>query len=133
MKPTVIFVYNADSGLFNTLSDVAHKIFSPQTYSCNLCALTHSNFGMRGEWKEFVGGLGRPVEFLHADELAARYGVEGMALPVVLEKEEGGLRVAADAEAINGCRSIGDLKELIAERLSAPAKRDEEAHPDLGL
>jgi hypothetical protein len=118
MKPTVIFVYNADSGLFNTLSDVAHKIFSPQTYSCNLCALTHSNFGMRGEWKEFVRGLGRPVEFLHADELRGRYGVEGLALPVVLRKEAEGLKVVADAEAINGCRSIGELKELIVAKLT---------------
>ncbi len=118
MKPTVIFVYNADSGLFNALADAAHKIFSPQTYACNLCALTHSNFRMRGEWKEFVSGLGRPVEFLHADELRGRYGVEGLALPVVLRKDGEGLAVVADAEAINGCRSIGELKELIAGKLS---------------
>ena len=37
--PTLVFVYNADSGVFNALADAAHKIFSPRTYACNLCAL----------------------------------------------------------------------------------------------
>ena len=51
MNPTLIFVYNADSGLFNTLTDIAHKTFAPETYSCNLCAITFGTFGMRTEWK----------------------------------------------------------------------------------
>lgn len=29
MRPTLIFVYNADSGLFNTVTDIAHKVLSP--------------------------------------------------------------------------------------------------------
>ena len=33
----IIFVYNADSGLVNGLIDWAHKIVSPETYSCT-CA-----------------------------------------------------------------------------------------------
>jgi hypothetical protein len=55
MARSLVFVYNADSGssgLFNTLTDIAHKLISPHTYSRNLCALTHSNPGMRKEWKE---------------------------------------------------------------------------------
>ncbi len=27
----LLFVYNADSGLFNTLGDIGHKLFSPNT------------------------------------------------------------------------------------------------------
>ncbi len=27
MKPALVFVYNADGGLFNSLADLAHKIF----------------------------------------------------------------------------------------------------------
>jgi hypothetical protein len=116
--PTLIFVYNADSGLFNTLTDVAHKIFSPQTYQCNLCALTHTHFRMRGDWKEFIENLQRPVEFLHADEARARYRVEGLPLPLILTKDEGGLKTLVDASSINDCRSIEDLKRLITERLT---------------
>lgn len=111
--PALVFVYNADSGVFNALADSAHKIFSPDTYACNLCALTHTAFGMRGEWKRFLEGLGVPLEFLHADELKSRYGLEGVPLPAVFEKKDGGLKVLADADAINACRTLDDLKRLI--------------------
>ncbi|HEX7316352.1 MAG TPA: hypothetical protein VF297_20770 [Pyrinomonadaceae bacterium] len=116
--PTLVFVYNADSGVFNTLADAAHKIFSPRTYACNLCALTHGAVRMRGEWKEFLEGLGRPLEFLHADELAARYGLKGVRLPVVFTKDGGGLSVLAGADAVNGCRTLDELKRLILEGLA---------------
>ena len=109
----LVFVYNAESGVFNVLADAAHKIFSPDTYACNLCALTHTAFGMRTEWKRFLEGLGVPLEFLHADELKSRYGLEGVPLPAVFEKDEGGLEVLADADAINECRTLADLKRLI--------------------
>ncbi|MBC7930780.1 MAG: hypothetical protein H7Z38_09495, partial [Rubrivivax sp.] len=56
----LVFVYNADSGLFNALTDIAHKAFSPATYQCNLCALTHSTFGMRKGWKRFLETLDTP-------------------------------------------------------------------------
>ena len=64
----LIFVYNADSGVFNLLGDMAHKMFSPKTYQCSLCALTHGNFGMRREFSDYLKTLPEPFEFLHADE-----------------------------------------------------------------
>ena len=116
--PTLVFVYNADSGVFNTLTDAAHKIFSPRTYACNLCALTYGAARMRGEWKEFLDGLGLPLEFLHADELASRYGLKGVALPAVFTKSADRLRVLAGADAINACRTLDDLERLILEGLA---------------
>ena len=82
-KPVLVFVYNADSGLVSTLLDIGHKIVSPQTYSCNLCAITHSTFKMRDEWKQFVAQLNCPVEFLHRDELSERYGLRDISLPAI--------------------------------------------------
>ncbi|HEV2765066.1 MAG TPA: hypothetical protein VGV38_18940 [Pyrinomonadaceae bacterium] len=117
--PALVFVYNAESGVFNTLADVAHKIFSPRTYQCNLCALTHSAFTVRGEWREFLDGLGRPLEFLHADELKARYGAQSARLPAILLKRGEGLEVLVAAEAINACRTLDELKRLILDRLAA--------------
>ncbi|HYY97151.1 MAG TPA: hypothetical protein VE642_01090 [Pyrinomonadaceae bacterium] len=114
-KPALVFVYNAESGVFNALADAAHKIFSPRTYACNLCALTHTALGMRGEWRRFLEGLGVPLEFLHADELRARYGVEGAPLPAVFERDGVGLRVLAGADAINACATLDDLKRLVIE------------------
>jgi hypothetical protein len=115
-RPALVFVYNADSGVFNTLADAAHKIFSPRTYACNLCALTHTAVGMRKEWKRFLDGLGGPLEFLHADELEARYGVTGVPLPAVFKREGGNIEVLIGADSINACRTMDDLKRLVLER-----------------
>jgi hypothetical protein len=116
--PKLVFVYNADSGVFNTLADAAHKIFSPRTYACNLCALTHTAVRMRGEWREFLDGLGLPLEFLHADEFEARYGPKGVRLPSVFAEDGRGLSVLAGADSIDACRTLDDLKRLIAEGLA---------------
>jgi hypothetical protein len=117
-KPThagraLVFVYNADSGVFNAMADAAHKVFSPQTYRCNLCALTHSAVGMRGEWKRFLEGLDTRVEFLHADELKERHGVSGVPLPAVFRRDGERLEVLAGADSIDACRTMDDLKRLI--------------------
>ena len=109
----LVFVYHADSGVFNALADAAHKIFSPRTYACNLCALTHTAIGMRGEWRRFLEGLGVPLEFLHADELRSRYGLRDVPLPAVFEKDGASLRVAVSADEINACGSLEELKSLI--------------------
>jgi hypothetical protein len=117
MNPTLIFVYNAHSGLFNSLTDMAHKIFSPQTYPCHLCALTYTNTRMRKEWKQFIESLDCAVEFLHADELKGKYGIEGISLPVIFSREENDVRVWIDTDAINSCRTLDELKEMIRQRL----------------
>ena len=41
---TLLFVYNAKSGIANVLVDISHKLLSPETYSCNLCVITHNTF-----------------------------------------------------------------------------------------
>ena len=112
-KPALVFVYNAAGGLFNVVADAAHKIFSPGTYQCQLCALTHSTFGMRQGWKRFLETLDRPLEFLHADELEERYGVSRVPLPAVFEREGGRMEVLLDAASINACRTLDDLQQLV--------------------
>jgi hypothetical protein len=115
-KPALVFVYNADSGFFNTAADIAHKTFSPETYQCNLCALTHSTFGMRKSWQDFLNGLETSVEFLHANELQDRYSVKDVPLPAIFQKEAGRLTLLIAADLINRCQTIDDLEQLITER-----------------
>lgn len=115
--PALVFVYNARAGLFNALADAAHKIISPRTYNCNLCALTHSAVGMRKEWKHFLDGLDVALEFLHSDELEERYGVAGVPLPAVFKREGNDLEVLAGADSINACKMMGDLKRLLLNAL----------------
>ncbi|NJC88118.1 MAG: hypothetical protein FIB02_06230 [Desulfuromonas sp.] len=121
-KPCIIFVYNADSGLFNTVSDIAHKIFSPETYSCNLCAITYGNFGMRAEWKTYLESLEADFEFLHRDELADKYGFPALALPTILLKNGETVAEWINAGEINRCHSLDDLKRLISRRLAGLAR-----------
>ena len=109
----LVFVYNADSGMFNTLTDIAHKVFSPQTYSCNLCAISHSYFSERDEWKEFISGLDAECEFLHRDEFEKKYNLKGNDYPSVFVKKDNRLEVYLDAKAINQCASMQDLQQKI--------------------
>jgi hypothetical protein len=117
-KPYIVFVYNADGGIFNTVSDIAHKIFSPETYSCNLCAITYGNFGIRADWKEYIESLDADLEFLHRDELSEKYGITDSTLPAVLLKNGDSLETWISADEIKQCSCVEDLKLIISERLA---------------
>ena len=73
MPQRLVFVYNADGGRLAGLKDMFHKILSPSTYSCSLCAITYGATSMQPEWREFIKMLPVPVEFLHRDEFSRDY------------------------------------------------------------
>jgi hypothetical protein len=126
MGPSValVFVYNADEGLFNTLADIGHKLFSPATYPCALCAITHGVLAERAPWKAFIGSLGVSSEFLHRDQFHARFpGVE-VTLPAIFRLDAGRLRLCADAAAIGACDGLEDLKMLILRNCLDDAAED---------
>jgi hypothetical protein len=124
MTPTrrLIFVYNADSGFFNMLSDVARKLLSPETYHCKLCALTYSPFAIRTEWRGFLAGLATECRFLHRDEFAHEYPLMEIALPAVLCESDAGVTLCVEAATLEKCDSLEGLKGLITTRclLSLP-------------
>ena len=113
MTKQLVFVYNADSGMFNTLTDIAHKVFSPQTYSCNLCAISHSYFSERDEWKEFISSLDAECEFLHRDEFYEKYTITETELPAIFQNQDDNLSICLAPENINQCHSMEDLKSEI--------------------
>ena len=82
----LIFVYNAKGGLHNKLLDYAHKIISPSTYQCSLCALTYTNTGIDKRWKSFIDALDVEIEFLHKEEFADKYNTQ-FAYPVLLKED----------------------------------------------
>ncbi len=65
MKP--IFVYNADSGVLDTMKDIG-RLFSAATYACFLCSLTHGPFRENPPWKAFREGSRLKMGFLHRGE-----------------------------------------------------------------
>ena len=108
-----VFVYNADGGLWNLLADAAHKVLSPATYPCSLCALTYGPLGMKRTWARFVRTLPGEVVFLHKDELARERGAAPIpALPALLEGHAPAYQVLLAPDRIDRCR---DLDALIAE------------------
>jgi hypothetical protein len=109
----LLFVYNADSGLFNLLADAAHRVVRPSTYPCRLCAITYTFIGMRAEWRDFIQSLGHPIEFLHRDELAEVYGISDVPLPAVFVNWGDRTRLLVSAADIDGCKSMEDLKQLV--------------------
>lgn len=116
MSEKLIFVYNADSGLFNTVTDIAHKIFSPSTYNCQLCAITHSVLSMREEWKSFIASIDCELEFLHRDEWVNQYPDLTYDLPAIFYRKNS-VKLLISAEEIRCCESIDDLKSLINNKL----------------
>jgi hypothetical protein len=114
---TILFVYNAESGLLNAVADYVHKAVSPKTYGCNLCAITYSNTGMKKEWREYVKTLGVPVEFLHRDEFLELYN-KNVNLPAAFLKKEDSVTLFIDSEEINALKTIEELMDLVTEKIS---------------
>jgi len=113
----LIFVYNADSGILNSLKDWAHKIISPETYACSLCALTYDNLGMRRPWREFIKELGFEVEFLHRDELANQYEIMDVKLPATFIFQNGKPKLWIESDAMDACKSLDELQSLVTHKL----------------
>ncbi|MEM9418564.1 MAG: hypothetical protein AAGA25_05835 [Planctomycetota bacterium] len=113
----LIFVYNADAGWLSAALDSAHKLISPKTYQCSLCAVTHHALGMKTRWARFIEGLEHDVDFLHRDEAAERYGMGTTVWPAVLMEDTQGVRVWLTGEELAAAGTIEELETLIREKL----------------
>ena len=103
----LIFVYNADSGLMNTLMDIGHKAISPQTYECNLCGLTFGLVSEHKQWKKFREASNTEMEFLHRDEFEQKYN-QKFEYPVIL-KEDNEISVMIDKAELNEIKTLDQL------------------------
>lgn len=113
VEMTIQFIYNAKSGFGNLLLDVAHKMISPKTYACNLCAITHNNFGRKEAFQQFVDELPVPLIFLHKDE-HEQSTKQPVRYPLVLFLDENeNIIDQISAEEINAFSSFAELKERI--------------------
>lgn len=112
----LIFVYNARSGTVNALLDAGHKLISPATYSCNLCALTHSTFSEKDVWKDFRNSLAIETEFLHSDEFekafASKFG-HRFDYPIVLASVAGELQSLITTGVLNEIKEVSSLIEVV--------------------
>lgn len=110
----LVFVYNADSGPVSGLFDIGHKLFSPETYQCGLCSLTHDTFAERKIWKEFREHSATEMEFLHRDEFKKKYGKE-LNYPIVLQQNDT-FEVLLSKEEIDNIPDVETLIKTIEEK-----------------
>lgn len=108
----LIFVYNADSGKFNALTDSLHKLISPDTYECRLCELTHGFFSEKSEWSGFLKEQDFSADFLHRDEFITKFPeFTDHPLPAIFQQDGNNLEILVSAQDF---KSISDLAELCA-------------------
>jgi hypothetical protein len=115
----LIMVYNADAGFLNGMMDSMHKLFSPATYQCSLCAITHDSFGMRKEWKEFIERINIPIEFFHRPDFRAKYPDIEVELPVILADENGEVKTILNASEMKAAGDVQGLINALSAKLEA--------------
>ena len=115
----LLFVYNADTGLFSVITDYAHKIISPKTYPCNLCALTYGNMGMNNKWKDFISNLKIPFGFLHRDEFVKQYTTKEAQLPAAFLQQGESVTLLITHDEINKCTSVDELVDLVTRKIES--------------
>ena len=117
MPQHLLFVYNADGGRLAGLKDMFHKILSPSTYPCSLCAITYGATSMEPEWREFIKTLPVPVEFLHRDEFIRDYPQQAQhPLPAAFAVENGALQPFIEAPEMDAA-DLSGLMRLVQQRL----------------
>ncbi len=112
---SLLFVYNADSGLFNTLTDIAHKLLAPDSYACSLCRLTHGYLHERTAWRRFLTTLDRPCLFRHRDQLHDWPELAGQDLPAVFRRHRGRWQRCLGPADIAACNDLPSLQGRIRE------------------
>lgn len=115
----LIFVYNADSGTINAILDSLHKVASPNSYDCNLCALTFGSFTENKTWKNFREHSEIAMEFLHKDEFLDQFGSKWLpeyTFPIILVAQNGELEVFLNSNELNKLETAEALIREITKR-----------------
>ena len=112
----LLFIYNAKSGAINNILDVGHKLISPETYSCNLCALTHNTFSENMTWKAFRDQSNLDMNFFHIEEFEKEYPDKRFSYPIILLKNNNRLTEFVSSTEINTIETVDGLTKILTER-----------------
>ncbi|RKR07795.1 hypothetical protein CLV91_2978 [Maribacter vaceletii] len=110
----LILVYNANSGWHNSVIDSFHKVMSPKTYNCNLCAITFGIFSENEIWKKFRIETNIEMQFLHKNEFLKAYKTkEKYDFPMVFKSEDNEIEIVLKSQELNALKTPQDLINLI--------------------
>jgi len=110
----LVFVYNANSGKLNALFDAGHKLFSPGTYKCSLCALTFDTFTENAIWKKFRKDSSIKMAFYHIDEFESVYPGKKFDYPVVFMKDENNMEIVINSDQLKSIKTVEELINTIS-------------------
>jgi hypothetical protein len=109
----IIFVYNARKGFMHGMMDTVHKTVSPDTYSCDLCAITYGAFSMNKDWRGYLTTLPLETEFRYKKDFNEAYPGNGIALPAILLDKDGKLSPLVSAEAFKQVKDVNQLASTL--------------------
>ena len=112
----LIFIYNAKSGVVNELIDFAHKIVSPETYDCNLCAISYGAFFMKKKWSTYIETLPFKSTFTYKDKFS-KDGYNNIKFPSVFIRSNEKLNEIISATEINEIKDLDQLIVLLNHKL----------------
>ena len=99
--------------------DSVHKLVSPSTYPCQLCAITYGLIGMRREWRAFLDRLGMETVFHHRPDFRAAFpAAANWPLPLIAVDTDGVLAPLVSAADFRFIPDLAALIVLVKERLS---------------
>lgn len=108
-KSELVFIYNAKSGIINSLIDFTHKVISPDTYDCNLCAITYNTFTKKNLWADYIESLPIASTFTYKDKIIDKK-LDNVILPAVfLKKNDRFIQLISSVEL----NKLDNLKGLI--------------------
>ncbi|MDX1581553.1 MAG: hypothetical protein R3360_08015, partial [Alphaproteobacteria bacterium] len=117
--PKFLIVYNADGGLFNMVADGIHKVVSPDTYPCSLCAVSYGLVSMHTPWRKYLKSLSYEVVFHHKDDFAEAYPGHEIALPAILVRKAGAMpEVLIGKDELDALEDVNELIALTQQRLA---------------
>ena len=112
----LIFIYNAKSGVVNELIDFAHKIVNPETYDCNLCAISYGAFSMKKKWSRYIETLPFKSTFTYKDKFS-KNGYNNIKFPSVFIRVNEKLDEIISATEINEIKNLDQLIGLLNQKL----------------
>ena len=117
--PRLILIYNAAGGIFAQLSDAVHKLVSPSTYACSLCALSYGAVSMHGAWRRTLESLPVTPVFLHRGEGKVAALAPNAELPAILLRQGStSPELLIGADELNAMPDLETLTELLLRRLA---------------
>ena len=114
----LVIVYNADAGLIAGALDSLHKLVSPATYPCSLCAVTHGLLTVDSRWRTYLASLDLPADVYHRADFRDAYPDFADAPLPLVGIDDGGLRVVIDAATLAATTSTEALIATLAARLA---------------